>query len=249
MTSDPLALPMSGPVPLLPGGVSPLLPVSADGAVRRAVEGRELLAHPFYQRWQAGQLAEGELADYAVQYRCFEAALPAVLTAVAHGFQAEGATAPADSVGQNLADEMGCPEPHLVLFDRFADAVGSPRETVPGPAADALVGTYFDLVAEGPISVLAGLAAYESQASAIASSKADGLRRWYAVDAGGTAFWDVHATMDADHATWATDALEEAGADPVQVERASRRAADAWWALLDERQAAWSASAELSTHH
>ena len=109
--------------------------------------------------------------------------------------------------------------------------------------------TYFDLVAEGPIAALAGLAAYESQASEVAASKADGLRRWYELDARGTAFWDVHATMDADHAEWATDALGQADADPAQVEQAARRAADAWWALLDERQAAAPPSAELCSHH
>src|ERR1700683_5242160 len=98
MTSDPMASTMTGLAPRVPGGMSPLPPVTADEAVCRAVEGRELLSHPFYQRWQAGQLAQGELADYAVQYRCFEAALPAVLTAVAHQFRSEGATAPADSV-------------------------------------------------------------------------------------------------------------------------------------------------------
>ena len=26
-------------------------------------------------------------------------------------------------VAQNLADELGRPEPHLALFDRFADAI------------------------------------------------------------------------------------------------------------------------------
>jgi pyrroloquinoline-quinone synthase len=229
--------------------MSSLPPLTADDAVRRAVAGRELLAHPFYQRWQAGQLAEGELADYAVEYRSFEAALPAVLTAVAHRFRADGAMAAADSVEQNLADELGCPEPHLALFDRFAEAVGSNQAASTGPAAEALVATYFDLVAEGPAGALAGLAAYESQASAIAASKADGLRHWYDIDTRGTAFWDVHATMDVDHATWATDALDQAGADPAQVERAARRAADAWWALLDERQAAAPLSAELGAHH
>ena len=68
MISDPMASPTSSPAPLVGGGTSLLPPVTADDAVRRAVEGRELLSHPFYQRWQAGQLAQGELADYAVQY-------------------------------------------------------------------------------------------------------------------------------------------------------------------------------------
>ena len=62
-------------------------------------------------------------------------------------------------------------------------------------------------MAEGPAAALAGLAAYETQASAIASSKAEGLRRWYGVGQAGTEFWDVHAQMDADHGAWATEAL------------------------------------------
>ena len=29
----------------------------------------DVLRHPFYQRWSAGELTTGELADYAGQYR------------------------------------------------------------------------------------------------------------------------------------------------------------------------------------
>ena len=57
------------------------------------------------------------------------------------------------------------------------------------------------------------------------------------MDAAGTAFWDVHATMDADHGDWSIEALALLDADPAEVADASRRAADAWWALLDEREA------------
>ena len=85
--------------------------------------------------------------------------------------------------------------------------------------------TYFDLVAEGPVAALAGLAAYETQASAIASSKAEGLRRWYGIDAAGTEFWDVHAAMDADHGDWAVAALTLLGADADEVGRSPPDAA------------------------
>ena len=107
----------------------------------------------------------------------------------------------------------------------------------PGAAADALADTYLDLAGQSPVAAIAGLAAYETQAAAIAASKGDGLRRWYGVDADGTRFWDVHATMDADHGDWAVEALALLGADEAEVTEASRRAADAWWALLDEREA------------
>jgi pyrroloquinoline quinone (PQQ) biosynthesis protein C len=222
-------------------------PLSADqsaridqlgDAVARSLEGKTLLTHPFYLRWEAGELSIGELREYAVHYRAFESALPAVLTAVMDRLEADGDEAAAALVGENLADELGRPEPHLAMFDRFAGALGDGAvATVPGPAAQALARTYFDLAAEGPVAALAGLAAYETQASAIAATKGAGLRRWYGVDEAGTEFWDVHAQMDAEHGEWALHALAELGADPDQVADAAGKAADAWWGLLDEREA------------
>ncbi len=203
-----------------------------------ALGGRELLSHPFYLRWQAGELAPSELAEYAVNYRAFEAALPVVLTAVVEQLRSLGEVEAAATVGQNLEDELGRPEPHLVLFDRFAAALeATPTATDPGPAAQVLVATYADLVSDGPVAAVAGLAAYETQAAAIATTKAEGLRRWYGMDDAGTEFWDIHAGMEADHGDWALDALALLGADPDEVSEAARRGADAWWAFLDERQA------------
>jgi pyrroloquinoline quinone (PQQ) biosynthesis protein C len=140
-------------------------------------------------------------------------------------------------VARNLADELGRPEPHLAMFDSFAAALPAADAAAPGPAAEALAATYQELAVQSPVAAIAGLAAYETQAAAIAASKGDGLRRWYGVDADGTKFWDVHATMDADHGDWAVEALALLGADGDEVAEASRRAADAWWALLDEREA------------
>lgn len=234
----------------------------ADGETRTAIvsalasalDGRMLLTHPFYRRWEAGELAPGELQAYAVQYRAFEAALPSVLAGVIDRVEARPDVA--GLVGRNLADELGHPEPHLALFDRFAAAVGTDermsgsgsaagasagaRGSGPAPhglAATSLVQTYMDLVDEGPVATLAALGAYETQAAAIAASKAQGLRRWYGVDDSGASFWDVHAAMDADHGDWTVDALAMLGADPASVATAARRGADAWWALLDEREA------------
>jgi len=206
-------------------------------AVAATLEGRRLLTHPFYQRWEAGELDSQELAEYAVHYRAFEAVLPTVLSAVVDRLMFDGEFEAAEMVARNLADELGRPEPHLVLFDRFAAALPAAGAPAPGPAADALADTYLALAEQSPVAAIAGLAAYETQAAAIAATKGDGLRRWYGVGADGTAFWDVHATMDADHGDWAVEALALLGADEAEVTDASRRAADAWWALLDEREA------------
>jgi pyrroloquinoline quinone (PQQ) biosynthesis protein C len=206
-------------------------------AVASALEDRQLLTHPFYRRGEAGELSMDELAEYAVHYRAFEAVLPEVLGTVVDELMAEGEFEAAEMVARNLADELGRPESHLSLFDGFAAALPTTAiATGPGDAARALAETYRALAAESPAAAIAGLAAYESQAAGIAATKGDGLRRWYGMDAAGTRFWDVHSTMDADHGEWAVEALALLDADADQVADGARRAADAWWALLDERQ-------------
>jgi biotin transport system substrate-specific component len=62
-------------------------------------------------------------------------------------------------------------------------------------------------VAVGATKSLGTLAAYECQASEVAASKARGLRRFCGVDAAGRAFWDLHLTLEDQHAGWSFKAL------------------------------------------
>ena len=205
-----------------------------DETVSTATTGLRLLEHPFYRRWEAGELAEGELAAYAAQYRHFEAMLPRFLGALA-GSLPEGEARRA--VTANLADECGDPVPHVELFEGFAGALGAPQ-TEATPATRALLGAYDAVLSQGPVSALAGLLAYEHQAPEIADSKAAGLRAHYGLDGGAVGFWDHHATVDVAHRTWTSDALAGLEA-PTEVDAAATRVvAEAWWGFLDEREAA-----------
>jgi pyrroloquinoline-quinone synthase len=199
-----------------------------------ALVDRQLLHHPFYRRWEAGTLQPGELGAYAEQYRYFEAALPGILGALLSRLEPGSA---ADLVQRNLSDEESNPEPHVALFADFADAVGS-GDTAPSTATNRLLDTYRQLMESSAGEGLAALVAYEMQAPAIAASKASGLRRHYEIDAVGTRFWDIHATMDHDHARWGVEALVALGTPERRLIGAARTAADAWWAFLDDREAA-----------
>jgi pyrroloquinoline quinone (PQQ) biosynthesis protein C len=195
---------------------------------------RQLLTHPFYRRWEAGTLGPNELGAYAAQYRHFEGALPGILRTLLTRLEPGSA---ADLVRRNLADEESNPEPHVTMFAGFANAVGS-LDTPPSDATESLLRTYRDLVASSAEEGLAAVVAYEMQSPAIAASKADGLRRNYGIDAQGTRFWDLHATMDDDHARWGIEALAALDVPGSRVVDAARSAADAWWAFLDEREVA-----------
>jgi pyrroloquinoline quinone (PQQ) biosynthesis protein C len=195
---------------------------------------RQLLQHPFYLRWEAGTLRPGELGAYAAQYRYFETALPGLLRGLLSRLEPGSAS---DLVSQNLADEEGNPEPHVAAFARFADAVGAERAPAT-PGTERLLDTYQSLTASSGAEGLAAVVAYEMQAPGIASSKASGLRGHYGIDATGTYFWDIHATMDVDHAQWGIEALAALDIPEPQVVGAARAAADAWWAFLDDRESA-----------
>jgi pyrroloquinoline-quinone synthase len=212
-----------------------MLRTEIDAILVEVLRDRRLLAHPFYRRWEAGTLERAELAAYAAQYRHFEAALPDVLAQVVA--QVDDPTA-RRLVQANLDDELGVPAPHLELFEGFAEAVGAPTGVDATPATAALVGLYASVADESPVAALAALGAYEIQASEIAASKADGLRARYSVTDAGTRFWDVHSAADEAHGDWIVEALAAVAADPDEVRAGAGAAAAAWWAFLDEREAA-----------
>ena len=198
-----------------------------------AIVGRHLLTHPFYRRWEAGELTPGELAAYAEQYRHIERELPLTLEAIARQLPEGEARR---LVEANLADERGNPAAHTELFESFAQGVGAELDVEPDPSTAALLALVRTAVAMDPVAALAMVAAYEVQAADIAATKADGLRRHYGVDADRTRFWDVHATQEVEHAGWSVEALRELVADPVSFQAAATVSADSWWLFLSERE-------------
>jgi pyrroloquinoline-quinone synthase len=208
-------------------------PQPIDEVLAEAIVGRRLLTHPFYRRWEAGSLSEGELAAYAEQYRHIEQELPVTLAAIAVALPAGRAR---DLVEANLADELGTPEPHVQLFESFARAAGATPDAPATPSTAALLAVVRTTAANDPVAALAMIAAYEVQAADIAASKGDGLRRHYGFDEEGTAFWDVHRTQEVDHAGWSMEALADLEADLDVVQAAATVSADSWWLFLSERE-------------
>jgi pyrroloquinoline-quinone synthase len=201
-----------------------------DNVLQARLEGRRLLDHPFYRRWSRGEVGVEELRAYAAQYRHFEAAVPSHLQVVAEG--AEHPALRAQAL-RNLDDEAG----HLALFDDFTTALGGSRQESPSPAMARLLEVYAAARTRGAAEGFAALLAYEAQSPEVAASKAQGLREHRILDGDGLRFWDLHATLDREHAAWALDALGVCGADEQAVGDSIVAAADAWWAFLDEREA------------
>jgi|SRR5579872_3507064 len=206
------------------------------GPIDRMMEERNLLTHPFYRRWQRGEVSLEVLRDYAVQYYAYESALPTFLAAAIAHFPDGPVRA---SLVDNLADEAGGPEPHPELWLRFAEGLGVERAAVIGadllPRTANLVETYRSLCERGGEEALAALYAYEAQFPAVAATKAEGLRRYYGLtDPRSLEFFDLHSTLDVEHA----EGIRSGLVDSQPAREAAALALDAWWGMLDSFEAA-----------
>jgi pyrroloquinoline-quinone synthase len=171
--------------------------------IEREIAERHLLSHPFYKAWTAGTLPRPALLEYARQYFAFEVRLPRFLTAL-HARSEDRAVRTA--LLSNAWDEEHGERNHAELWLRFAESLGLTRDEVMGAAPNAttqaLVDCYRDVAEKAPVAAgVAALYAYESQLPAVAEAKIAGLKEHYGFkDGEGTAFFEVHKSIDVDHA-------------------------------------------------
>ena len=186
-----------------------------------------VLDHPFYRRWSAGELSSEELAHYAGQYRHAVVALARAT--------ANAARAAEPALTAQLEDHALEEAAHVALWDDFAQAVGGDPEADADPetasCADAWAGD------DRPfLPTLAALYAIESGQPAISQTKLEGLTVHYGVDgARDTRYFTVHARRDHEHAA-ASRALLEERMDEIEADALvaeAERVLRANWELLD----------------
>jgi pyrroloquinoline-quinone synthase len=147
--------------------------------VDREIAKYDLLKHPFYQAWSAGELTQQDLKFYAQQYFHQVSEFPAYLTSL-HSRLPEGAMRRA--VLANAFEEECDSTPHSQLWIRFVEGMGGAESDLAGetpiPELANLVKTFRAMAAEAPVaSVVGALFAYESQVPRIAAEKLSGLKR------------------------------------------------------------------------
>jgi pyrroloquinoline-quinone synthase len=185
-----------------------------------------VLEHPFYQRWSAGELSAEELARYAGQYRHATEAI-AKLCADA----AEAAPAERRSELDGHAEEE---QAHIKLWDDFVEAAGGEIGAEPTPETAECVRAWTE--PDGYLAAVARLYAIESGQPEISRIKREGLSRFYGVDGGpGSAYFEVHERSDEAHAEQSRRLITEAmdPGDEDLIVAAAESAFRANWRLLD----------------
>ncbi len=186
---------------------------------------RNVLEHPFYQRWSAGELSAEELAEYSGQYRRAVEAIADLSAYVAREL-------PEHSELRGHAREEA---EHVALWDGFVEAVGGDTDAKPNAETAECFETWTR--EDGALAALARLYAIESGQPEISRTKLEGLAAHYDVPTGtGTHYFSVHRGRDVEHAAEGRELLEEllaAGGEDDRVVAAAEEAFEANWKLLD----------------
>jgi pyrroloquinoline-quinone synthase len=175
----------------------------------------DVLKHPFYERWECGELTREELAFYAGEYR--------------HAVVALARAAAVAGDGEHVREEAE----HVALWDDFAAAVEAPLDRQPTRETSNCAEAWSP--AER-FQALAVLYAVESAQPAISRTKLSGLVEHYGFgpDEPAGEYFRLHAERDVEHARAARAALDDAPPGRVaELAAAAERALEANWRLLD----------------
>jgi pyrroloquinoline-quinone synthase len=205
----------------------------------------DLLCHPFYKAWTAGELTNEDLCQYAQDYYHHVDAFPTYLAELGIRLD-EGDLRRA--VLANMSDEKGTEDAfgdaarsHAELWLDFAEGMGSRRNLTghkPLNQVHELTSFFHRVASEGtPEEALAAFYAYESQVPRVAKEKARGLQEMYGADERTTSYFTLHTTADVFHSqVWRQQLGKRVQAHPEQAEKAlaaAENAAKALWNALD----------------
>ena len=210
----------------------------------------DLLCHPFYRAWAAGELTREDLREYGRQYFRHVEAFPKYLS--------EFASRVLDSelcraVLTNRDDELGLhgSRPHAELWLDFVEGMGGDRR--PGAKTEisqvSELTEHFHSVARQASSeeALAAFYAYESQVPRVAQEKARGLREMYGADEKTCGYFTLHTTADVYHSrVWRNQLAKQVEKNPAVADNAlaaAEKAAKALWNALDGIEGARTARA------
>jgi pyrroloquinoline-quinone synthase len=207
--------------------------------LERRIAKHDLLCHPFYKAWSAGELTREELREYSTDYYHHVAAFPTYLSAL-HSRLQDGELR--REVLRNLCDEEIEGAAHSDLWLNFSEGMGASaddvRNSAPVKEVEELIATFRKLASSGnTAAALAAFYAYESQVPLVAKEKAAGLKNLYGADSKTCGYFTLHQTADIHHSNvWREQLDAVLATNPEAADEglsAADEAAQALWNALD----------------
>jgi pyrroloquinoline-quinone synthase len=193
-----------------------------------------VLEHPFYERWSAGELSATELGRYAGEYRH-------AVIALAHA-SARAAESASEELRPGLRRHAEEEAAHVALWEQFERATGEHAQSDQPALSQTRACAQTWTAGEDLLEQLAVLYAIEASQPQISTTKLEGLTGHYGFSDEGpaTEYFKVHESLDVEHARQARELIAQLMAevdDPdEQADRMVLRASEALrgnWLLLD----------------
>lgn len=143
---------------------------SLDGKISKY----NLLDHPFYQAWSAGELPVEDLKCYAREYGAF-------ITTIPKGWEALNDSETAEEETE-----------HIEMWEDFADGLNTQISKAQIPEVQALLDTAKTLFSQQE-SALGALYAFEAQQPETAKSKLAGLKEFYQLPEKVEPYFETHS--------------------------------------------------------
>jgi pyrroloquinoline-quinone synthase len=175
---------------------------------------RALLNSRFYNAWSAGELPKSALVQYAGEYGSFIRLLP-------KGWET-----------LNDAETVEEEHEHAELWDVFAKALDT-QVTAPTTPEVASLMVAADKLFSSPVTAMGAMYAFEVQQPETATSKLEGLRKYYPVPAEAEEYFKAHAINHHESEKLLTSMAELSSEDEAKAVGACEAMSKALWDALE----------------
>jgi pyrroloquinoline-quinone synthase len=164
------------------------------------IKNRSLLKHPFYQKWNNGELTEDHLRGYSKEYFSIVKAIPDLVSNTL-GLASRNPLVQTSSIRRNLLEERD----HIDLWLRFCNSLGlqirDVREYDASLKSKKAIGELNKLTSSSLEEAVAALYSYEDQLPRISSIKIQGLKKFYNLRSRDSLiYFETHQKADVRHA-------------------------------------------------
>lgn len=209
------------------------------GLLKRNMDKKSLLKHPFYQMWSSGKLPHSALAEYAKQYYHLTDNFPRFAASVYKN--CDDAKIRRKILNNLIEEETGDKtKPHAVLWLQFCSALGiKAKDAIKSKKmknTNALLKDFESLTSNDFLNGAACLLAYEMQLPDISKTKKEGLIRHYNIKGkAGLEFFDVHMEADIRHSkVWKGILAKHAkGSKAQKIMKSFNQSLSSQWRFLD----------------